>query len=199
MLLSVNRAAILIAMALSWLAVQTLGAVSQDADIRLQGMIETIDAASLAIKSADGATSTLKVTADTEVFVNQPSSLDAIKPGDYVASTTVKTEDGKMHSKELRIFPEALRGLGDGQRPMDAPNTTMINAGVSEVVAAPQGQLLKVKYKDGTAEFVVDAQTKMSAIVPSEFGALKAGARVFLLGGNGANGQLIAKRIIAVP
>ena len=106
------------------------------------------------------------MTADTSVFVNQPSSLEAIKPGDYVASTTVKTEDGKMRSKELRIFPEALRGLGDGARPMDAPNTTMINAGVSEVVAAPQGQLLKVKYKDGTAEFVVDAQTTVSAIVP---------------------------------
>jgi hypothetical protein len=138
------------------------------------------------------------VTPDTAVFVNQPSSLAAIKPGDYVASTTVKTEDGKMHSEELRIFPEALRGLGDGARPMDAPNTTMINAGVSEVVAAPEGQLLKVKYKDGTAEFVVDAQTAVSAIVAAELNALKQGARVFLLAANGADGALIAKRIIAV-
>jgi hypothetical protein len=81
---------------------------------------------------------------------------------------------------------------------MDAPNTTMINAGVSEVMAAPQGQLLRVKYKDGTAEFVVDPQTKVSAIVPSELGALKAGGRVFLLASNGANGHLIAKRIIGV-
>ena len=79
---------------------------------------------------------------------------------------------------------------------MDAPNTTMINAGVSEVVAAPQGQLLKVKYQDGTAEFVVDAQTTVSAIVPSELGALKDRGKGVPAGGEGADGSLIAKRII---
>ena len=74
----------------------------------------------------------------------------------------------------------------------------MINAGVSEVVAAPEGQLLKVKYKDGTAAFVVDAQTAVSAIVPSNLGALKAGAKVFLLADQGASGDLTAKRIISL-
>ncbi len=195
MFIRVSRFAIPIAMALHFLGAS---AFSQDADIRLQGAIETIDAQNVAIKATDGATSTLKVTPDTSVFVNQPSSLDQIKPGDYVASTTVKTEDGKMRSKELRIFPEALRGLGDGARPMDAPNTTMINAGVSEVLAAPQGQLLKVRYKDGTAEFVVDAQTMVSAIVPSDLTALKAGSRVFLLATKDGTGELVAKRIIGM-
>jgi hypothetical protein len=195
MFVSVKRLVILLVAAF----VLTAPALSQETEIRLRGTIETIDAAALSIKKPDGSTSVLQVTADTAVFVNQPSSLAAIKPGDYVASTTVKSEDGKMHSKELRIFPEALRGLGDGARPMDAPNTTMINAGVSEVAAAPEGQLLKVKYKDGTAEFVVDAQTAVSAIVPAEFSALKQGARVFLLAANGADGALIAKRIINLP
>jgi Cu/Ag efflux protein CusF len=195
MFVRVRRFAIPIAMAFHLL----IGpAFSEDADIRLQGAIETIDAESIAIKAPDGAISTLKLTPETSVFVNQPSSLDQIKAGDYVASTTVKTEDGKMRSKELRIFPEALRGLGDGARPMDAPNTTMINAGVSEVVAAPEGHLLKVKYKDGTAEFAVDAQTTVSAIVPSELSALKAGSRVFLLATKDAAGGLVAKRIIGM-
>ena len=195
MFVRVSRLTIPFAMVLHFLATP---AFSQEGDIRLQGAIEKIDAGSVAIKVADGSTSTLKVTADTSFFVNQPSSLAAIKPGDYVASTTVKADDGKLRSKELRIFPEALRGLGDGARPMDAPNTTMINAGVSEVVAAPQGQLLKVKYKDGTAEFVVDAQTTVSAIVPADLSALKAGSRVFLLGAKDAGGGLVAKRIIGI-
>jgi hypothetical protein len=195
MFVSVNRIVILLVAAFALAA----PAWSQETETRLQGTIEKIDAASVAIKKPDGSSSVLQVTPDTAVFVNQPSSLAAIKPGDYVASTTVKTEDGKMHSKELRIFPETLRGLGDGARPMDAPNTTMINAGVSEVVAAPEGQLLKVKYKDGTAEFVVDTQTAVSAIVASEINALKEGGRVFLLAANGANGTLVAKRIIGLP
>ena len=195
MFVRVGRFAVPLVIALHFLGAP---AFSQDADIRLQGAIEKIDAQSVAIKAPDGATSTLKVTPDTSIFVNQPSSLDQIKPGDYVASTTVKTADGKMRSKELRIFPEALRGLGDGARPMDAPNTTMINAGVSEVVAAPQGQLLKVKYQDGTAEFVVDAQTTVNAIVPAELDVLKAGSRVFLLATKDAAGELVAKRIIGI-
>jgi Cu/Ag efflux protein CusF len=191
----VSRIFISVAIALHFLGTP---AFSQDADIRLQGAIEKIDAQSVAIKAPDGAISTLKVTPDTSVFVNRPSSLDQIKPGDYVASTAVKTADGKMRSEELRIFPEALRGLGDGARPMDAPNTTMINAGVSEVVAAPQGQLLKVKYQDGAAEYVVDAQTTVNAIVPSDLSALKAGSRVFLLATKNAGGELVARRIIGM-
>jgi len=192
MFVSVKRIVIML------VAAFVLAAPALSQETRLEGTIEKIDAESVTIKKPDGASSLVKLAGETAVFVNQPSSLDQIKPGDYVASTTVKTEDGKMHSKELRIFPEALRGLGDGARPMEAPNTTMINAGVSEVVAAPEGQLLKVKYKDGTAEFVVDSQTTVSAIVAAEIGALKPGSRVFLLAATGANGELVAKRIIGM-
>jgi len=92
MLLRFERFVVPFAMALHFL---TASAFSQDADIRLQGAIEKIDAQSVAIKAPDGAIAMLKVTPDTSIFVNQPSSLDQIKPGDYVASTTVKTEDGK--------------------------------------------------------------------------------------------------------
>jgi hypothetical protein len=172
-------------------------AISQEAETRLQGTIEKLGNGVLDLKSSGGGMMSLAVNADTAVFTNEPSSLSAIKAGDYVASTTVKGEDGKFRSKQLRIFPEALRGLGDGARPMEAPDTTMINAGVSEVVAAPEGQILKVQYKDGTAEFIVDAQTSVSAIVPSEASALKSGAKVFILATKATDGHLTAKRIMA--
>jgi hypothetical protein len=40
-----------------------------------------------------------------------------IKAGDYVASTGVKSTDSKIHAIEVRIFPEAARGTGEGQYP----------------------------------------------------------------------------------
>jgi hypothetical protein len=64
-----------------------------------------------------------------------------IKAGDYVASTGVKSTDGKIHAIEVRIFPEAARGTGEGQYPWDLmPDSIMTNATVGKVDQAPQGR-----------------------------------------------------------
>jgi hypothetical protein len=72
-------------------------------------------------------------------------SLADIRAGDYVASTSARGTDGKLHAREIHIFPEAMRGVGEGQRPTDlAPDSLMTNATVSGISAAPQGQVPKV-------------------------------------------------------
>lgn len=172
-------------------------AQAQQADVRLRGTIEKIDNASLVLKANESETS-VAVDAETAVFVNQPSSLSAIKPGDYVASAATKGADGKLRSKELRIFPEALRGIGEGQRPMDSPDTLMTNASVAEVVAAPEGQVVKVKYKNGTADLIVGPQVPVSAVVAADINALKPGTKVFILATKSANGTVTATRIITM-
>ena len=62
-------------------------------------------------------TTTATLKADTVIWGMAKSSLAAIKPGDFVASGGVKGTDGKIHAVEVRIYPEALRGIGEGQRP----------------------------------------------------------------------------------
>ena len=174
-----------------------LPAASQQAEVRMQGTIERLDTKFLVLRGNDGIALTVSLDSGTAIFANQPSSLSAVKPGDYVASAAEKGPDGKLHSKELRIFPEALRGIGEGQRPMQAPNTLMTNASVSEVAAAPEGEVVKVKYKDGTAELIVGPQVPITAVVASQASALKSGTRVFILATKGADGTLSAKRILA--
>jgi hypothetical protein len=72
------------------------------------------------------------------------TSLADIKAGDYVAATSVKGTDGKLPALEIHIFPETVRGVGEGQRPTDlVPDSLMTNATVSGIPAAPQGQVLK--------------------------------------------------------
>jgi len=188
---------LLTALVIGFVFLPGLPAPAQQADVRMQGKIETLDSKSLVLRGKDGAASSVSLDSETTVFTNQPSSLSAIKPGDYVASAAIKGADGKLRSKELRIFPEALRGIGEGQRPMDAPDTLMTNASVSEVVAAPEGEVVKVKYKDGTADLVVSPQVPVTAVVASEASALKSGTRVFILAAKSADGTLKAKRILA--
>jgi hypothetical protein len=50
-------------------------------------------------------------------------SVGDIKPGDYIASTGIKGTDGKLHAIEVRIFPESLRGAGEGHCRSAWPNT----------------------------------------------------------------------------
>lgn len=192
----VSTKSLLAALVISFVGLSGLPAASQQADVRMQGTIEKIDTESLVLHRKNGTTSSISVNSETAVFINQPSNLSAIKPGDYVASAAVKGADGKLRSKELRIFPEALRGVGEGQRPMGASGTLMTNASVSEVVAAPEGQIVKVKYKNGTADLIVGPQVPVIAVVASEVSALKSGTKVFILATKGADGTFTAKRIL---
>ncbi len=49
--------------------------------------------------------------------------------------------DGTQKAVEIHIFPEAMRGTGEGHRPWDLmPNSTMTNATVDNEVASVDGQ-----------------------------------------------------------
>jgi hypothetical protein len=185
---------------LSLLALRTpelVNAQQADESIRVRGVIKKFDGQTVTVQSADGKSLDLRVAADAVITRNEPSSLAAVKPGDYIASAAVKGDDGKLHSTDLRIFPEALRGLGDGQHPMQDQGKTMTNAAVSEVVAAPQGQILKVKFNDGTSELVVGPNVPITALVVVSSSDLKAGMTVLVLAIKAVDGTLAAKRILA--
>ena len=125
-------------------------------------------------------------------------NLGDIKAGDFVASTSMKGTDGKNHSVELRIFPEAMRGLGEGQYAWDlAPESLMTNATVSGVTGAPQGQTLKVTYKGGESELVVGPETPILGYGSGDVSLLKPGAAVFIVAQKQPDGSLTAARVTA--
>ncbi len=168
-----------------------------DENVRLRGVIDKLEGQSMTLKTADGNSSELQIAADVLVTRNEPSTLAAVKAGDFIASAAVKGDDGKLHSTELRIFPPALRGLGEGQRPMQEPGKTMTNAAVSEVVGATDGQLLKVKFGDSTSELVVGPTVPITAVVIARVTDLKAGQAVFVTAARSTDGKLTATRIFA--
>ncbi len=174
-------------------------AVGQQADgvTRFSGTIEKLDGQHFTLKSADSSLVDFNVIAETMITSNEPSSLAAIKAGDYIASAAIKGEDGKLHSTEVRIFAEGMRGLGEGQRAMQEPGKTMTNASVSEVVAAADGPTLKVTFKGGTSELVVGPKVPITAVVIGKVDDLKVGLAVFVIAGKAADGTLDAKRIFA--
>lgn len=159
------------------------------------GTVNSIDASTLSVTSEEGgAAETLRLGTNWVVLQNRPASLADIKANDFIASAAVRKADGKLHSTELRIFPDAMRGLGEGQRPMnDTQNQTMTNATVSGAAIVNGSNIITVKFQGGESELILDPGVPVTAILPVDPSLVKAGARVRVQGTKTAEGAVVSR------
>jgi hypothetical protein len=149
--------------------------------MRVRGTVESIDGPMFVVKNRDGAE--LKLTmADNPLFVAiVKSTMADIKPGMFVGSTGMTQEDGSQKAIEVHIFPESMRGTGEGHYDWDLkPNTKMTNANVEQTVAGTDGPVLTVKYKDGEKKLMVTPETAVVSYVVGSKDDLKPGIKVFI-------------------
>ena len=96
----------------------------------------------------------------------------------------------------MRIFPESLRGVGEGQYPWDLkPDSVMTNATVGTITQAPQGNVIKVSYKGTESEYTVDATTPIFANATGDRSLLVPGAAVFVIASKQDDGKLTSTRL----
>jgi hypothetical protein len=163
---------------------------------RVRGTIEGVDGDVLAVKSRAGEDFKLRMASDMRVVGIVKISLADIKVGSFIGATTVPGPDGSQNAVEVHVFPEDMRGTGEGSRPFDSrPNSTMTNATVAESVAGNDGHTLLVKYKDGEKKVVVLPDTPVVTYVPAEKSELKAGAKVIAFFKKLPDGSFEANRI----
>jgi hypothetical protein len=162
------------------LAVFRSAAGAQDT-VRVRGTIERVAGPIYVVKARDGAE--LKITLmDNGVLVAiVKASLADIKPGLFVGSTGMPQPDGSQKAIEVHIFPEAMRGTGEGHYAWDLePNSTMTNANVEESVTGVDGQTLSLKYKNGEKKILVTPQTAIVTYNPGDKADLKPGTKIFI-------------------
>jgi hypothetical protein len=149
--------------------------------VRLRGTIERIEGPVYIVKNRDGAEVKLTVT-DNPLFVAiVKSTMADIKPGMFVGSTGMPQPDGTQRAIEVHIFPESMRGTGEGHYDWDLkPQTKMTNANVEQTVAGVDGQLLSVKYKDGEKKLLVTPETVVVTYVAGDKADLKPGTKIFV-------------------
>jgi len=168
-------------LALLMVAASTLTAVAQKAPVpsRVRGEIEAVDGDMLTVKSRSGEDFKLHMTSDIKVVGITKISLNDIKVGSFIGTTTVPGPEGMPTALEVHVFPENMRGTGEGSRPFDLrPNSTMTNATVSESVVGNDGHTILVKYKDGEKKVLVTPETPVVTYVPADKSDLKPGAKV---------------------
>jgi hypothetical protein len=169
----------LIATAMVVASVLAAAAQQSPTPTRVRGTIEHVDGDTLSVKSRSGEDVKLHMTSDIRVVGIIKISLADIKLGSFIGATTVPGPDGRHNAIEVHVFPEEMRGTGEGTRPYDLrPNSTMTNATVAETVAGNDGQNLTIKYKDGEKKITVGPDTPVVTYVPADRSDLKADAKV---------------------
>jgi hypothetical protein len=184
-------------------------AQAQDKPVRVRGTIEQVDGAVLTVKSRAGETLKVKMANDAKVVALVKASLADIKPGSYVGSTAMPEEDGTFKAVEVHIFPESMRGTGEGDRPYDyKPKSTMTNGTVGNVGATTAagtvggevtkggGTTLTLTYKEGEKKIDVTPETVIVMYTPGTMDEIKPGASIYIPAATRqADGSLTTGRI----
>jgi hypothetical protein len=152
--------------------------------VRVRGTVEGVDGALLVVKSRDGQTTyRIKLADNAAVRGVIKAALSDIKENSFIGVTGMPQPDGSQKAVEIHIFPEALRGTGEGFRPWDLmPNSTMTNATVAQMVKGVSGDEITLKYKEGEKKIVVAPDTVIVTYVPGSKDELKPGAKIFIAG-----------------
>jgi hypothetical protein len=171
--------------------------------VRLRAVIEKIDATSITVKERSGEVITLVRPAAMDVSEVYAIVLADIKPGSYIGTAAMPQADGTQLALEVLVFPETMRGTGEGHRPWDLqPQSTMTNATVADLASAPStvpgGQKMTLKYKDGEKVVIVPPGAPVVTFKPGkqdEAALLIPGAKV-LITAQEQGGKPTALRIV---
>ena len=164
---------------------------------RISGTVEKLAGETLEVRARDGRDVSIALPDGVRIGALANRTLADIKPGDFVGSAAVRGADGKLHAEEVHIFPENLRGTGEGHRPMSGPQESMTNAAVAGIASAPKGRVLTLKYQGGEQAIEVGPDARIVGLIPGDRSLLKPGAAVLVLAVKAEDGKLTARSVQA--
>jgi len=156
-------------------------AKAQEAPVRIRGTIERLDGDVYIVKSRAGDELKMTLAENALVVALIKATLADIKQGSYIGVSGLPQPDGTQKALEVHIFPENMRGVGEGHRGWDLqPSSTMTNGNVEQAAASSEGQVLMLKYKDGEKRVIVSTETPIVVYVPGDKSELTPGAHIFV-------------------
>ena len=164
--------------------------------VRIRGTIERLEGQNLTIKDRNGQSMSVRLADNFVVVGIFKGSVADIASGKFIGTTTVGERDGALVAQEVHIFPESMRGTGEGHYDWDLkPDSKMTNANVADIVSVANDRVMTVQYKDGEKKILVTKDTVVVTYAPVDKSELKPGARVFVVSQKQADGSLTAARV----
>ena len=153
-----------------------------DTPQHLRGTITGFENHELTIEKVRGGSATVKLNDDGRIFLVKKSDLASIKPEQFVGITSVE-QDGKRIAREVHVFAEDLRGLGEGHYPWDldtGPNM-MTNANIAKIQEVGGDRVLKLNYAGGEQTISVPSDAAIVSFEKASADQLIAGRKVFIV------------------
>jgi len=201
-----------------WLCASIFAAAAcaQSPGQRIRGDVVALDGQNLKLTTNSGEVLTVKLGSNYSVSARSRADPGSIATGAFVGTTAVPMPDGTLTALEVHVFPESMRGTGEGHRPMDVmpgstmtnatvtlvepvgktpATSTMTNATVASVAQADQGRKMTLKYQGGEQRVVVPKETPIVKVEPGDPSLLVPGAHIVLTATRQTDGTLTADRV----
>ncbi len=185
----------------------------------IRGAIQNLDGQVLTVATSAGSVR-VRLEPSTRVATVVQSDRAHITDGSFLGITSVTESDGSQRAVEVHIFPEAMRGTGEGSYGWDWPgasrNSKMTNGTASKMTngtvskskmtngtATTQvgGSSLTVQYKDsasgGSQTIKIPPGVPVVAIEPGQSRDLQPGVHIFVIATRDTAGLLTADRVLA--
>ncbi len=180
------RTVVAASIGLSLLAVPALAA-----DTHERGTISAVDGSIVKVATGNGTTVSLDLADGWKILGVEKASMADIKQGTFIGTATMPGAKDAMKAMEVVVFPDAMRGTGEGYYPWDLqPKSMMTNATVTHAVKDVDGQKVTLAYKGGEKEVTIGDGTPVVQIVPGDKADVKSGAKVFISTPSVADGKL---------
>ena len=181
----------------------------------VRGTVTSVSTSQLVLQSDTGKI-TITLSQPFHLYSRAPSDLSHVKPNSFIGVTSVKQADGSERATEIHVFPEELRGLGEGSRMM-APDTSasrsrMTNGEVSSSrmtngtasqsrmsngsVSSTNGSSLVVQYAGGSQSITVPANTQVTELKLSAK-SVAPGDRIAVMAKRNSDGSLSADKAVS--
>ena len=163
--------------------------------VRIRGTIDAIGPTTMQVTDRDGDKRSLDLAANLGITEILPAKLSEVKPGTYIGTAALPGPNGTLRALELQVFPDSMRGVGEGSHPFDLqPQSSMTNATVTQVVGTGD-KTLTVKYKGGEKTVLVPDNVPVITYAPGDRAMLAPGAHVIVSASKDAQGDLTAQRV----
>jgi len=183
----------------------------------IRGLVRSVDGGVLTVETSAGVVR-VQLASSAPVATVVQSDRAHITDGSFLGITSVTESDGSRRAVEVHIFPEAMRGTGEGSYGWDwsgaSGNSKMTNGTASKMTngtvskmtngtATTQvnGSSLTVQYKDGASggsqTIEIPPGIPVVAIEPGQSRDLQPGVHIFVIATRDTAGLLTADRLLA--
>jgi hypothetical protein len=174
----------------------TAAAAQNAPPTRIRGTIAGLNGQTLAINTREGSKVDVLLNDPLTVRTVKKVDLADIKPGTYVGIATRTAAQGDLQAIEVLVFPEAMRGVGEGYHPWDLePGSMMTNGTISGAVEATSGRELSLTFKGGSNKIIVPPGVPVVTFASAEKADLKPDAPVFVIAPKNADGKLAVSSV----